>query len=247
MSWLLVDNSNTRTKFALGDAAGLSLWRGVLPTASITADTLADVTKDLTFDGVVICSVVPCTGNLMAAHFPSAAGVPVHMLDCHSPIGIAIDYPEPERIGADRLANAAAVAGDGRFPAVVVDFGTAVTFDVISPKPAYHGGVIAPGLGAMTDYLAGKTALLPVIDLKKPRAAIGQSTVEAMRSGAWHGYRGLVKGILAALTAELGETPRVIATGVDAEWIARGMEEIHEVSPSLTLEGIRRVAARVFV
>jgi type III pantothenate kinase len=131
-------------------------------------------------------------------------------------------------------------------PAVVVDSGTAVTFDVVSAAPAYCGGVIAPGLGAMTSYLAQKTALLPEIVLAEPTTAIGKSTVHAMQVGAVIGYRGLVREILARICAELPGRPVIIATGGDAELIARGIPEIDAVDPELTLEGLRQVAMAVF-
>jgi type III pantothenate kinase len=117
---------------------------------------------------------------------------------------------------------------------------------VISAEPAYCGGVIAPGLGAMSAYLPGKTALLPVIELEEPASAIGKSTVQAMQAGAVFGYRGLVREIIARIRTELGGTPKIIATGGDAELIARGVGEIDAVDPDITLDGLRQVAARVF-
>ena len=133
-----------------------------------------------------------------------------------------IDYPLPSQIGADRLANAAGVLSRHGAPAIVIDFGTAVTFDVISDQPAYCGGVIAPGLGAMSGYLPQKTALLPVIELEEPPSAIGKSTVHAMQAGAVFGYRGLVREIIARLRSEMAGSPRIIATGGDAR--AEGAE-----------------------
>jgi type III pantothenate kinase len=124
----------------------------------------------------------------------------------------------------------------------VIDFGTAVTFDVISAGPAYCGGVIAPGLGAMQDYLGRRTALLPQIELEEPVSAIGKSTVEAMRAGAVFGYRGLVREIVARLRAEMSGEPKIVATGGDAALIARGLPEIGAVDPDLTLEGLRLAA-----
>ena len=116
---------------------------------------------------------------------------------------MGIDYPRPETIGADRLANATAATALYGSPAVVVDFGTAVTFDVISADRKYIGGVIAPGLNAMTDYLHKRTALLPRVTLREPRRAVGRSTAEAMRSGAVYGYRGLVAEILRQVVKEI--------------------------------------------
>ena len=126
-------------------------------------------------------------------------------------------------------------------PAIVVDFGTAVTFDVISSERAYIGGVIAPGLDAMTDYMHDRTALLPKIDLSEPPAVIGKSTVNAMLSGAVHGYRGLVKEILIQIESELesDQAPVIVATGGYAELISEGLPEINNVQPYLTLEGLR--------
>lgn len=245
MAWLLIDNSNTRTKFALGDAAGLHEWRGILATREISAASLRELTKDLGFTGVMIGSVVPEKGRVLREFF--APGCPVHSLGHHSPLGIAIDYPQPAQIGADRLANAVGVYERHGAPAIVIDFGTAVTFDIVSGEPAYCGGVIAPGLGAMSGYLNEKTALLPKIELEEPASAIGKSTVLAMQAGAIFGYRGLVRGILGEIRRELVGDPKVIATGGDAALISKGVPEIETVDPDLTLDGLRHVAARVFV
>jgi len=207
-------------------------------------DTLRALLEGVSFDAVMIGSVVPAKAAILKTYFQDQ--VPLHFLDSTSPIGMGIDYPEPTQIGADRLANSAAVFTRHGVPAIIIDFGTAVTFDVISSAPAYCGGVIAPGLGAMSDYLSVKTALLPKIDLDEPQSAIGKSTVHAMQVGAVIGYRGLVKEILAHLSKELGGNPRIIATGGDAALIARGIPGIHGVDPDLTLDGLRQVAARVF-
>ena len=244
MAWLLIDNSNTRTKLALGDAHGLLDWRAVMATAEISADALAAATADVAYDAVLIGSVVPAKAAVLRAFFENQR--PVHLLNCHSPLGMGIDYPQPQQIGADRLANAVGVLHRHGAPAIVIDFGTAVTFDVISAAPAYCGGVIAPGLGAMSAYLPGKTALLPVIELEEPAAAIGKTTEQAMLAGAVYGYRGLVREIIARIRAELGGVPKVIATGGDAALIARGLEEIEAVDADITLDGLRRVAAAVF-
>lgn len=244
MPWLLIDNSNTRTKFALGDARRLHEWRGLLPTADISPENLASLLAARDYSAVLICSVVPAKAEILAAYFQTRA--PLHFLGHQSPLGMEIDYPQPAQIGADRLANAAAVLTRHGVPAIVIDFGTAVTFDVISARPAYCGGVIAPGLGAMSGYLPQKTALLPAIDLVEPPTAIGKSTAHAMQAGAVFGYRGLVKEILTRIRAELPGTPNIIATGGDAALIARGVPEIQTVDPDLTLDGLRQVAARVF-
>ena len=165
-------------------------------------------------------------------------------LDWKLKLGVGIDYPKPQSIGADRLANAAAVAKLYGFPAIVVDFGTAVTFDIVSERCTYVGGVIAPGLEAMTNFLYQRTALLPRLSLKEPRRAVGQSTIEAMQSGAVFGYRGLVREILERIRAEQfpGKRVHVVATGGYARLIAGRLPEIGVIRPHLTLEGLRIVA-----
>ena len=190
---------------------------------------------------IVVSSVVPLK-NLAISK--AAGKTNILWLNWKLKLGVEIDYPKPQSIGADRLANAAAVAALHGYPAVVVDFGTAVTFDIVSGRRAYVGGVIAPGLEAMTNFLYQRTALLPTLSLKEPRRAIGKSTIQAMLSGAVFGYRGLVREILARIKAEQFSHKKiyVVATGGYAQLIARRLPEIDVVHPNLTLEGLRIVA-----
>ena len=190
---------------------------------------------------MVVSSVVPAKNS---AILKAARKVNVLWLDWKLKLGVEIDYPNPQSIGADRLANAAAVTALYGFPAIVVDFGTAVTFDIVSGRRAYIGGVIAPGLEAMTNFLYRRTALLPKLSLKEPRRAIGKSTIQAMLSGAVFGYRGLVREILAQVRAEQfpHKKVHVVATGGYARLIARRLPGIDVVHPNLTLEGLRIVA-----
>ncbi len=241
--WLLIDNSNTRTKFALGGPDGLSDWRARLPTAEICGESLAETLDGVEFDGALVASVVPDTGKRLR-EFLAPRGA-VHFLGPDSDLGLAIDYPDPSQIGADRLANAIGAVARHGAPAIVIDFGTAVTFDVISSEPAYLGGVIAPGLGSMSDYLARRTALLPRISLAEPERAIGKSTEEAMRAGAVFGYRGLIRGILRRLFREIEGRPAVIATGGDAGLIASEMPEVGCIDADITLDGLRIAAMRI--
>ncbi len=170
----------------------------------------------------------------------------VLFIDAKCDLGVGVDYPAPETIGADRLANAAAVAQLYGQPAIVVDFGTAVTFDVVSADGNYIGGVIAPGLESMTRFLYDRTALLPKLTLREPASAIGKTTRAAMLSGAIHGYRGLVREILAQIRAEsfARQKVHVVGTGGYAGLIARQLPEIAAVHPGLTLEGLRLIANR---
>lgn len=243
MRCLLIDNSNTRTKFAIGTESELLPLDARIPTRELDASSLDAALRDEEYDCVYLCSVVPAKAALMAEYF---SGKPFHQLSYQSDLGIQIDYPKPEQIGADRLANAIGVHHLYRSPAIVIDFGTAVTFDVVGENATYLGGVIAPGLPSMTDYLANRTALLPKIELSEPTSAIGKSTVDAMHVGAVYGYRGLVREIIHKLKAEMSGDPVIVATGGDAELIANGVEEIQYVSAVLTLEGIRIAATRHF-
>ena len=238
MTYLLIDNSNTRTKFVLSTPEALLKERRMFPTREVSEERLDDALKGLHYDAAVVCSVVPRVADVLRNWLTR----PSHFLSCDSRLGVGIDYPSPRQIGADRLANAAGAVAYYGYPCIVVDFGTAVTFDVIGPERTYLGGAIAPGLASMGDYLARNTALLPAIEPHEPKHAIGTSTVEAMHSGAVYGYRGMVKEILAKLEEEMGKRPTVVATGGDAALIARGVPRIDHVDPDITLNGLRMVA-----
>lgn len=234
---LLIDVGNGRTKFGLATADTI-LERREHATRELSPDTVREVTRDWQFDHAVICSVVPKAVPAFRAVF----GDTLIELRHDTPLGIGIRYPKPASIGPDRLANAVALAHMHGAPGIVIDFGTAVTFDILSADKHYIGGVIAPGLRLMTDYLHERTALLPRVDLREPASAIGQSTEDAILAGAAIGYRGMVKGILEALKKELGgQAAHIVATGGDAEWIISGMDESIITDPDLTLHGLRLV------
>ncbi len=237
--FLLIDNSNSFTKFALASQEKIGPSRK-LRTAEVSAATLRKTLRGWRWKTAVLSSVVPEKGEVMAAFF-SADGGRVLPVNAKARLGVGIQYPNPKSIGADRLANAAAAFAIFGGPVVVVDFGTAVSFDIISAEGDYVGGVIAPGLEAMTDYLHQRTALLPKITLLEPPSAIGKSTKHAMLAGAVYGYRGLVRQILKEIGKELGiplHLP-VVATGGYAELIAAGLPEIKTVRDNLTLDGLR--------
>ena len=237
MQYLLVDNSNTRTKFHLASERGFHDWRAVLKTAEISEETLRRLLESVEYDRVVICSVVPDKAEIMQSYFTK----PVHLVSAESKLSIDIDYPKPEQIGADRLANSVAAFHKYGAPTVVIDSGTAVTFDIIKTPKSYSGGVIAPGLGLMTSYFIEKTALLPELKPSEPTSFIGKSTLEAMNIGALVGFRGLIREILTGLTDELGQVPNVIATGGDADLLFHGIKRIDRLDPDLTMEGILRI------
>jgi len=238
--YLLVDISNSFTKLAFASKTRIGRSRRVA-TNKFTSAFLRRFVKRRKIGTFVVASVVP----QKSCEIRKAAGRSrVLWLRPRLNLGVGIDYPAPKTIGADRLANAAAAAVLYGCPAIVVDFGTAVTFDIVSQRKNYIGGVIAPGLEAMTNFLYQHTALLPKVSLKEPPSVIGRSTIDAMRSGAVFGYRGLVQEIIARIKAERFPHGKVhvIATGGYAELIAAQLHGIDAVDPNLTLEGLRIVA-----
>ena len=240
---LLFDIGNTHTH------AGLANDRRVLRQINVpTRDWFGGKAKSRAaqfvgvgkITGAVLCSVVPRATPLVRKAVRAFWKLDVLELTAKTVRGVGIDYPKPDSIGPDRLANAVAARKRFGAPVVVVDFGTAVTFDVVNSSGDYAGGVIAPGLAAMTDYLHEKTALLPRIQIREIKTVIGKSTEAAMLAGAVHGYRGLVRGLIGELKRELkARNLPVVATGGYAKLIAARLPEISAVAPDLTLEGLR--------
>lgn len=235
---LLIDISNSFTKAAVATGQRIGKVHR-FPTSSLTAAVLKRTfTRP---DRVILASVVPAQIPAVEAAFGS-----VCLVGPHLDLGVGIDFPSPAAIGADRLANAAGCAAHYGFPAIVVDFGTAVTFDVLSAKGDYIGGVIAPGLESMTTYLHTRTALLPNIRLSEPASVVGRTTRDAMLSGAIHGYRGLVREILQNIRSEAfpRKRPHIIATGGDAALIGARVPLFDSIDPQLTLKGLLTIARR---
>ncbi len=240
---LLFDIGNTHTHLGLADGRRV-VKQTDIPTFSWIAGGAAGRVKTFLgrekVTGAVLCSVVPRATPLVKKYVQSAWKLETLELHAGTVRGVGIDYPKPNSIGPDRLANAVAARRRFGAPVVVVDFGTAVTFDVVDARGNYVGGIIAPGLAAMTNYLHEKTALLPKIQIRDIHTVVGKSTEEAMLVGAVHGYRGLVRELAAELRREL-RAPRLplVATGGYAKLIAARLPEITAVAPDLTLEGLR--------
>ena len=242
---LLFDIGNTHTHLGLADARSV-VKQTDIPTFSWIAGGAAGRLKNFigsaTISGAAVCSVVPRATPLVKKFVQAAWKLETLELTAATIRGVGIDYPKPNSIGPDRLANSVAARKRFGAPVVVVDFGTAVTFDVVDARGCYIGGIIAPGLAVMTNYLHEKTALLPKIQIRDIKTVVGKSTEEAMLVGAVHGYRGLVRELIAELKRELGARKLpVVATGGYAKLIAAALPEISAVEPDLTLEGLRLV------
>ena len=242
---LLLDIGNTHTHLGLANLRRVVKQANV-PTAGWVAGTawaqVAEFVRGHELQGAALCSVVPAATPLVSRAVRDRWGLSCLELTPATLRGVGLDYPKPRSIGPDRLANAVAARHYCGAPSIVVDFGTAVTFDVVDRAGNYAGGIIAPGLAAMTDYLHEKTALLPRIRIRDVKTVVGKSTEQAMLIGAVHGYRGLVRELIRELKRELGARRLpVVATGGYAQLIASGLPEIHTVAPLLTLEGLRLV------
>jgi type III pantothenate kinase len=242
---LLFDIGNTHTHLGLANGSRV-VKQADIPTIGWRTGATAALVKKFVgrakLDGVAVCSVVPWKTPLVRKFVQQTWKLPALVLTPKTLRGVGVDYPKPDSIGPDRLANAVAARHHFGAPVVVVDFGTAVTFDVVDARGNYVGGIIAPGLAAMTDYLHEKTALLPKIKIREVNTSIGKSTEQAMLVGAVHGYRGLIHGLVVELKRELrAKKLPVIATGGYAKLIAAKLPEISAVEPNLTLEGLRLV------
>jgi len=242
---LLFDIGNTHTHVGLADVRRVVKQADIPTLAWFGGGAAARVEKFVgknKIAGAILCSVVPRATPLARKLVRAGWKLDALELNAKTIRGVGIDYLKPNSIGPDRLANAVAARARFGAPVVVVDFGTAVTFDVVDARGNYVGGIIAPGLAAMTNYLHEKTALLPKIEIRDIKTAIGKSTEEAMLIGAVHGYRGLIRGLLGELKRELKiKKLPVVATGGYAKLIAAKLPEISAVAPDLTLEGLRLV------
>ena len=242
---LLFDIGNTHTHIGLADEKRVLKQTDISTLTWFGGGAAALVNKFAgknKIEGAILCSVVPRATPLVKKFVRATWQTSALELNPTTIRGVGIDYPKPNSIGPDRLANAVAARARFGAPVVVVDFGTAVTFDVVDGKGNYVGGIIAPGLAAMTNYLHEKTALLPKIKIREIKSAIGKSTEHAMLVGAVHGYRGLVRELIAELKRELrAKKLPVVATGGYAKLIAAKLPEISAVAPDLTLEGLRLV------
>jgi type III pantothenate kinase len=190
-------------------------------------------------DGVVMCSVVPPIGHVWEEMSKRYIGMAPLVVGAGIKTGVRITQDNPREVGADRVVHAAAAHHLYGGPCIVIDMGTATTFDVVSKEGDHLGGAIAPGIVIATEALTARTSALPRIDLVRPKRAIGKNTVAAMQSGIVFGYVGLIEGIVKRIKQEFGSPMKVIATGGNAALIAEETKIIDTVEPDLILIGLR--------
>ncbi len=253
---LAIDVGNTNVTLGLFDGERLAHQFRLESARNRTADEYAIFVRQLlelhdiapkAIRGAIVASVVPTLTDTIVELARRAFGLEALVVGPGMKTGVAVLIDNPREVGADRIVNA--VAAHERFSrggvtgategAIVVDFGTATTFDVVSPKGEYVGGVICPGVLISADALFTRAAKLPRVEIAKPPRAVGKNTQHAMQSGLFWGYVGLVDGVIGRLRAELNYPTRVLATGGLARLIAPATSSIQEVDEDLTLVGLR--------
>jgi type III pantothenate kinase len=246
---LTIDIGNTNTVLGVFDGPKLTeSWR-VKTDARDTADELALIYRgllgDTPVDGVSACSTVPAVlGQLRVMLDRYYPDLPKLIVEPGVRTGVPLLYDNPRELGSDRIVNALAAYHLYGGPAIVVDFGTSTNFDVVSAKGEFLGGVLAPGIEISIDALASRAARLLKVELARPRAVIGKSTVEALQSGILYGFAGQIDGVVRRIEAELGRRATVVATGGLAQVVIAESETIQEHEPDLTLVGLRLVYER---
>ncbi|MCK4427863.1 MAG: type III pantothenate kinase [candidate division Zixibacteria bacterium] len=253
---LAIDIGNTHTVLGIYDEEKLKEYFRVASNHALTVDECGILVKQLfqkysKIKDVIIGSVVPPLTLIYEEMSEKFLKVDPMVVSSGLPLGIKILYDDPKTVGADRIANAVAAYEIYGGPAIVVDFGTATTFDVISGNGEYLGGAIAPGIETSSLNLFQKASQLFKVSLERPKKAIGKNTEESLRSGIIFGTVGQIDEIVKRIRKELSESfhsqkkPKVIATGGLANLIAKESKMIEEVNPTLTLEGLRRIYFRV--
>lgn len=249
MQIFCIDIGNTHTHFGIVDPSNPPSPREV-PTDDLgdldglLAREIQSFSSESEAPPIAFCSVVPAATDRLRALLSKLDLAPsLFQLTCQAKLGMEISYPRPEEIGQDRLANAVAATAFHQLPCIVIDMGTAVTFDIVTASGGYEGGIIAPGLRIMTQYLHQQTALLPDIDEDfSVEGTIGKSTREAMKIGCLIGFGGMIQSLLDSVTRELAErgepSPTLIATGGTTRFLQQSLRQKLIVAPAITLQGL---------
>ncbi len=250
---LVIDVGNTDTVLGVFEGRELrAQWR-LSTRREHTADEIGILTRNLfTLDGLrpeqidsaMVSSVVPPLNPAIEEMARKYFGVKALFLGAGTRTGMAIHYDNALEVGADRIANSVAAFEKYGGPCVIVDFGTAITFDAVSEKGEYLGGVICPGIGVSAEALFARAARLPRVEVRDPGRVIGTNTVSSMQSGLFYGAVGMVDGLLDRLVAALGPKTRIVATGGQAALVASASKFKPPVDPALTLEGLRLIWER---
>lgn len=246
---LVIDAGNTNTVFAVYDGTDLKgKWR-ISSDGQRTADEYSVwLNQVLTFDGLALSTIhAAIISSVVPPALPNLTQLCEKVLKCDplivgSPqvaLGLDVRIDEPSAVGADRLANAVGAHAKFSGALIVLDFGTATTLDIIAPDGAYEGGVIAPGVNLSVEALHMAAAKLPPITVERPDKVIGRSTVQAMQSGVFWGYIGMIEGLVARIEEEYGESATVIATGGLSRLFCESTAIIEYVEEDLTIEGLR--------
>jgi len=245
---LAVDVGNSNTVVGVFSGAELvGQWR-VQTNSRRTGDEYALLLRQLLelseispteIAGGIVASVVPTALAAIVKLFDRHLRVPVHVVGPGTKTGVQILYENPREVGADRIVNAVAAVDANPGGCIVVDFGTATTWDVINDKGQYLGGIIAPGVDISAEALYQRASKLPRVDISKPKNVVGRNTIASMQSGIYYGYAGMVDALVRRIIAEVDFTPAVIATGGLAPLMAEVSETIEHTDELLTLTGLR--------
>lgn len=255
---LVLDVGNTNTVLGVFEISStesqrlVAHWR-VSTTKTQTVDEYGVLFRNLfamngleftAVKGTVISSVVPPLDSILREVCERYFQSRPLFIEPGVKTGMPVHYDNPAEVGADRIVNSVAAFEKYGGPCIIVDFGTATTFDVVSKKGEYLGGVITPGIGISADALFSRTARLPRVDVRKPPRVLATNTVNSVQSGLYYGYIGLIDGILERLLAEMGDKVAVVATGGLAPLMGEGSKYIEKVDDLLTLEGLRIIYER---
>ena len=250
---LTVDLGNTNTVLGVFEGSELRVHWRLTTRREQTADEYGVLVRNLfasstlepaQITGVALASVVPPLTPVLVELSRQYLGHEPLVVEPGVKTGMPILYEPPADVGADRILNGVAAFATFGGPVVVLDFGTATTFDVITKRGEYAGGVICPGIGVSADALFQRAARLPRVDVRDPGAVIGRSTVTSMQSGLYYGYAAMCEGVIGRIRDELGEPVSVVATGGLAETLAVEIPSIEAVDPVLTLSGLRLIWER---